>query len=360
MDLSALPHPFTRRDAAAAGIGRRALDEALRLGWVVRLRRGWYAAAGATPLDTGDELWQRTVQAHLELVREHLRRFPGHAASHTSAALVHGLGVMVAPQTPVELTALDRRRPSGREAGLVLHHADSADTAYEEIDGIRVTTLARTVADTARTRRLPHGTALLDEVLRTGRLSEQEVLAALDDQRRWRGRPRALVALELSDTRRETWVESYSDVRLLELGVPLPVPQVWIYDEDGRPVAKVDGIDAALGIAREADGHGKYFMDMALGLTPEASVLRRLAAEQVRQQRLEGLGLRLLRWTTPQIRLEPEQIASRWMTLSRAPVPPISAYVEWEGELRRLPFEMPMPEVDLEKARTSRRQRWDW
>lgn len=356
MDLPPLPHPFDRRDAEAAGLSRRALEGAVRLGWVRRIRRGWYAVA-REPERPGDEQWQQLRREHLDGVREQLRRFPGHVASHTSAALIHGLGVMISPNSPVELTAFDGCQRSQREDGLVIHHCDSTDTPTEVIDGLRVTTTGRTVADTMRTRTLPHGTALADEVLRDGRLTEAELLTVLDGQKRWRGRPRALVALELSDRRRQTWLESYSDVRLYELGVPLPLPQVWIFDEDGRPVALVDGLDAELGVVREADGHGKYFLDMAQGASPEESVLGRLAAERARQARLERLGLRLVRWTSPQVRDDAEQIADRWKALRAAPVPPITGYAEWEGQLRRLPFSVPAREVDLEKARTRRRRR---
>lgn len=362
MSLPDLPHPFSRAEAESAGLGRRALDEALRLGRVRRLRQGWYAVARAEPAVPGDPRWQRVVQEHLDRVRQHLRRLPGHVASHTSAALVHGFAVLVSPDSPVELTAVERVPRSRREKGLVVHHCDSTDTPVEVVDGLRVTTAPRTVADTARSRTLPHGTALVDDVLRTGRVTERQLLDILGLQKRWVGRPRALVAVALSDVRRESWLESFSDVRLHELGVPLPLPQATIYDDRMRPVARVDGLDPEHGIVREADGLGKYFLDVGASVTPEQSALGRLGAEAVRGERLTSLGLRLLRWTSDQIRLDPERVASRWKSLRQEPVPPITAYAEWEGELRRLPFAVDRPQVDLARARTSRRRRRgaDW
>lgn len=362
MSLPDLPHPFSRTEAESAGLGRRGLEEALRLGRVRRLRQGWYVVSRPEPALPGDARWQQVVREHLDRVGQHLRRLPGHVASHTSAALVHGFAVLVSPDAPVELTAVERVPRSRREEGVVIHHCDSTDTPVEVVDGLRVTTALRTVADTARSRTLPHGTALVDDVLRTGRVTERQLLDILGEQKRWVGRPRALVAVALSDSRRESWLESYSDVRLHELGVPLPLPQATIYDARMRPVARVDGLDPELGIVREADGLGKYLLDADGSVTPEQSALRRLSAEEGRGRRLTSLGLRLLRWTSDQIRQDPERIASRWKALRREPVPPITGYAEWEGELRRLPFAVDRPQVDLARARTTRRRRRgaDW
>lgn len=355
MDLPALPRPFNSADARSAGLSRRQREEALRLGVVLQRGRGWYEVAHREP-EPEQEHWQRTVASHLERLRHALRKHPGLVASHSSAGLVHGMAVMISPESPVELTVTEGCQRSWREDGLVVHHADSTHTPYTLVDGIRATTEARSVVDIARTRSLPHGVAAIDDALRSERLIDAELLAELDKQRRWRGRPRALVAMELRDPRRESWLESYSDVRLYQSGVPLPLVQVEIVDADGRLVARVDGLDPEDGIFREADGEAKYFFEMGQRTTPEESVLGRLAAEQARHRRLEDLGLRGFRWTETQIRTAPDEVAARWKALRGEPTPTISAYVEWEGELRSLPFSVERREVDLSKARTSRRQ----
>ncbi|GAA5158977.1 type IV toxin-antitoxin system AbiEi family antitoxin domain-containing protein [Ornithinimicrobium tianjinense] len=355
MTIHALPRPFSRSQAEAAGLSRRALDEALRRGLARRVRRGWYVASESDPSPEG-ERWVTVVADHLDRLRQHLRRFPGHVASHTSAALLHGFGVMISPATPVDITSVDRAPRSWREAGLRVHHSDSSDIPVTTIDGLRVTAELRTVVDTLRTRRLPHATALVDEVLRTGRLSTAELETALDAQKRWSGRPRALVAIELSDPRRETWLESYSDVSLYEHGVPLPLPQVNIFDEDRVFLGRVDGLDPELGVFREADGLGKYFADAGT-TSPEESVLEHLGQEHSRHTRLEALGLRGARWMASEVMEDPEGVAARVKALHRAPVPPLSGYAEWDGELRRLPFSVERTPVNLEKARTRRERR---
>lgn len=355
MDLRSLPRPFTRADARAAGLSRRGLDEALRLGTVTRRDHGWFEMAHRDPEPECEE-WQRTIADHLERLRHELRKRPGMIASHSSAGVAGGMAVVISPDSPVELTDIDGCQRSWRGDGVIVHHADSTDTPYTVVDGIRVTVDPRTVADIARTRTLPHGVATIDDVLRSGRVSEHEILDVLDQQRRWVGRPRALVAMELKDPRRESWLESYSDVRLYQSGVPLPLVQVSIFDADRRFVARVDGLDPELGVFREADGQAKYLLDVDAHTTAEESVLGRLAAEQERHGRLEALGLRGFRWSTTQIRTEPDEVAGRWKALSQAPVPPISGYAEWQGELRPLPFAVERREIDLSKARTSRRQ----
>ena len=352
MTFADLPQPFTRVDALAMGLGRRALDEALRLQEIHRAHRGLYAVTH--PPDPSLESWQVTTQEHLQRLRETLARLPGHVASHTSAALLHGIAVMISPDSPVEVTALDRCPRSWREEGLVVHHSDSHDIPVEMLEGLRVTTLPRTVADTLRTRTLPHGTALVDDVLRSGRLTEREILDALAPMKGWRGRPRALVAVQLSDPRRESWLESFSDVTLYQRGIPLPLVQVTILDEWKRFVARTDGFDEEHGIYSEADGEGKYFLRMALGATAEESVATTLAAERTRAVGLERLGLRGVRWTWPEISTVPDEVAGRVMALRHAPVPELKGYAVWNGQVLPLPFRVERPHIDLEKARTRR------
>ncbi|MDO5738943.1 MAG: hypothetical protein Q4P07_02215 [Ornithinimicrobium sp.] len=355
MSLRDLPHPFSRPEAEAAGIGRRRLEELLRLAKVRRVRRGWYVVMEDPAPPSAH--WEQLRSAHLDQVREHLRRLPGHVASHTSAALLHGYSVLISPHSPIELTTVDRCPRSWREDRLVVHHSDSHDIPVTQIDGLRVTSAARTAADTLRSRRLPHGTALVDQALRSGVLSKRQLLDELSTQRRWVGRPRALAAVALGDPRRETWLESYSFVALYERGVPMPIPQMNMYDDQRNFVGRVDGLDPEKGIFFEADGHDKYFLDMNPTTSPEESALRRLHQEKQRHGRIERLGLRGVRWTSDEILNKAERVASRVMEVVREPIPEIRGYAGWEGELRRLPFEVERSGVDLHSIRTRRRRR---
>lgn len=303
--------PFTFQDAVRGPLGRRSLDLALRRGEIYRVSRGVYAPH--LGMDCGRETWELHREEHLHRLRAALRRFPGAVASHTSAAVVHGLPLVIAAGTPVELTVVERAPQSRRLADLRIHHTDSTSTPHVRVHGLRTTTIPRTVADVLRTRRAPHSVAMTDHALAAGLVTLHDIRAELDAQKRWRGRPRALEALTLVDPRRESWLESYSLVTLHEHGHPAPLPQISIHDEHFRFVGRVDALwprDRTFG---EADGAGKYFMhpDETPPGEPEETARRRLAEEHVRHSRLESLGLVGVRWTGADIMAHPEAVSLR-------------------------------------------------
>lgn len=354
MDLGDLPDPFSTSQARSAGLTRARLLDLLQRGEVVQVARGLFQMRRALPVG---EPWDVTVHRHLDRLWVALRRFPGHVPSHSSAAVVHGLELMISPDSPVELTCLRREPRSRREGDVILHHCDDNDVPVTVVAGRQVTTLARTVADTMRTRGLPHGTALLDAVRRQGLLTADEVLEVLDGQRRWRGRPRAMAGVTLSDPRRETWLESFSFVRLHELGVPIPLAQPTITDLDGRFVGRPDGLLCEQGVFLEADGTGKYFLDGRPDESVEETVRRKLTEERLRHVRLEGLGLRGVRWTPHEILHQADLVAGRvWAALGGHPQQ-TAARAEWDRQRRRVPFALDTPRVNMETLRVRRRRR---
>lgn len=355
MDPSTLPTPFTPQLCRELGISRRQLDEWVHLGEVVRLSRGQYAPL--TPVRPDQEEWERTQADHLLRLRHQLSRFPGHVASHSSAALLHGLAISISPMAPVEITAVESVQRSRREPGVTLHHSDSVRIPVTEVEGLRTTTPLRTTADTARTRRLAHGTALIDDALRRELVTRPSLLRELHLHKRWLGRPKALAAVALSDPRRETWLESFSFISLHEQGVSLPLAQVDIFDDHDRFLARVDGLLSQSGTFLEADGLGKYFLDMSPTVPAEESVRHRLASEETRHTALTNIGLRGVRWTTDEIMHDAEGIAGRVKRQGGPPPTPIRGYAVWQGERRRIPFEAETPSVDLEQIFVTRQMR---
>lgn len=355
MHLSHLPDLFSTSDADAVGITRRQLEELVQTKRVVRVARGQYRVVGRAA--AAGAAWEVTVQEHLNRLEVALRRFPGHVASHSSAAIVHGLELLISPDSPVELTCLTPEPRSRREGDVILHHCDDNAVPVTEIGGMPVTTLARTVADTLRTRRLGHGTALLDSVRRLELVTLDDVLTVLNAQRHWVGRPRALAAVTLSDPRRESWLESYSFARLHELGIPIPLTQPRITDADGVFVGRPDGLLSEWGVFLEADGTGKYFLDGLPDETVEETARRKLEAERVRHVQLESLGLRGVRWTPHEILKEAEEVAGRVQAAMREGAHVTRAYAEWERQRRRVPFVQDTPSVDMETLKVRRRRR---
>lgn len=350
------PSPFTREQFLALGHRRRDLDRHIEAGEVVRLRHGWYAQPTHGDPRPG---WEGRIDQHLARLADALASRPGHAASHTTAALLHQLAVTVAPDTPVHLTTVDPVAASRRYPGLTIHRSESVTNLTQVVDGVRATTLLRTVADVLRTRTLPHGLAMLDDALRRGLLDLDELRVVVDQQKRWRGRPKALAALHLADPSWETWGESFSFAHLHLQGQPMPLPQVEIYDARRRLLGRVDGLWPERGVVGECDGDMKYFLDDAgTDATPEHTVRRHLREEEQRQARIEATGLGFVRWSPSQMRDDPGAVALR-VNRAAADVDPtaFTGWVRWEGEMRKLPFTVARPSTHPEALRYRRSPR---
>jgi hypothetical protein len=170
--------------------------------------------------------------------------------------------------------------------------------------GRPITSPARTLADLLRHCPAAEAVAVADHALRTGAVQYEDVVEVLAYQREWPYAARASTALQLSDPRRETWLESYSFVNLHHVGLALPEPQVDILDAFGRFVARVDGLWDGTTVG-EPDGRVKYDLRGVLGALadPQASAeelisraQRRLDKEKIRRDLLNDLGLEVVRW----------------------------------------------------------------
>lgn len=172
------------------------------------------------------------------------------------------------------------------------------------VDGARTTSRARTVADTLRHLPNADGVALADSALRDARVSYGEIAAVLDRQARWPYADNARRALPLVDPRRESWLESYSFVTLHQLGLPMPEPQVSLFDARNRFVGRVDGWLEDEAVALESDGRAKYFLGeqpLSADVDLAAAELlgrarRRLIQEKERRDHIADLGAELARW----------------------------------------------------------------
>ena len=243
-----------------------ALKHALRSGRIVRLRRGVYAEASAAEhLSTAVTL---TV--------------PRAVVSDRSAALQHGLPVVGGLPTDVEITVPPRA--STNIAGAHPYRARLRPQDIVQIDDRPVTSPARTVVDVARHWPWRTSVPAIDAALFGGLTSLEEIADVLHFCAGWPGIGRAKRAVALSDGRAESPLESISRLVIPRLGFPRPEPQRWILDQYGRPIARCDFSWDELGVVGEADGRGKYGQADAYPL------------EKERQERLEDLGLVVVRW----------------------------------------------------------------
>ncbi|MFL6028253.1 MAG: type IV toxin-antitoxin system AbiEi family antitoxin domain-containing protein [Friedmanniella sp.] len=265
------------------GFSADELHRLRRSGQLDRVRRGAYAppAGDSTP----EEAHRRLVAAVLT------QRSTETVASHISAAVLHGLPVWRQSLGAVHLTR--PRTGGGRvRGGCVLHTSPLRPADVVTLDGLRVTSLARTVADLARTLPLDQAVAAGDAALRRG-LPVPEVLAVLERCRGWPGVGQARRTAGLLDARSESVGESCSRVRMHEAGLPVPVPQYEVYDGRGQLVGRADFGWEEQRVLGEFDGRVKYGRLLRPGQTVEEVVYR----EKLREDALRDLGWRVVRWT---------------------------------------------------------------
>jgi predicted transcriptional regulator of viral defense system len=248
------------------------------------------------PVRRGAYVWERPVdrtrdEEHRELIFATAPQLHDAAViSHGSAAVLHGLPTWSSAIDRVHVT---RNRNSGgnRRAVVQVHAAPLIAGDLTAIDGIPVTSLARTVLDLCRTVPIEQAVAAGDRALAFGlvRAVLEERLAQMT---RWPGTRQARRAVALLDPRSESPGESVSRVRLHEDGLPAPDPQQDIFDEDGQFVARVDFCWKKQRTIGEFDGKIKY----GRVLKPGQSIEDVLFEEKQREDALRDPGWQIVRW----------------------------------------------------------------
>lgn len=283
------------RDLVAAGNSRKELAQLLRRHDLERIRRGAYREPGELTIE----------DRHRLLVESTLAMGDGNSvASFGSAAVMHGLPVFGSSIAKVHLT---RNKSGGGRKGSVVHQhvAELAEDDICNIDGLPVTSLARTFVDLARTVSVAQAVATGDQALRAG-MEPSAVTDQLASARARHGIQRARRAATLLDRLSESAGESMSRVLMQTAGLPSPELQVRLVDDSGRFVARPDFLWPDHGVAGEFDGKIKYLKLLRPGETTADVVLR----EKMREERMRDLGLIVIRWTWDEL-YEPEELLAR-------------------------------------------------
>ena len=221
--------------------------------------------------------------------------------SHLSAAVMWGLP-NVTPW-PARVEVLSPRDTGGRSRRGLVRHAVGIPSDFELIDGHRVTSLARTVADAASTLSFAGGVVMADFVLRAASRGEAGVAAArasrpelqreVDERESPRGRAKARRATDFADGRSGSAGESLSRCAMLASGVPAPQLQTRFSDAAGL-IGYVDFWWPEWGVIGEFDGRGKYLRE---DLRNGKSTAEVIVDEKVREDRLRAAtGARMVRW----------------------------------------------------------------
>jgi hypothetical protein len=190
-------------------------------------------------------------------------------------------------------------------AAIVCHRRDLPDDERTFTDGIPVTTGERTFIDLGSALRLPRLVALGDDLLRR-RLLDPDTLHKVI-QRSWkqRGIVNVRKAAALLDARSESPQESVARVFIGQAGLPMPEPNVDIFDEYGEFLARGDLVYLDLKIVIEYDGEHHLSREQQAKdaarrhrLTRNGWFVITIVAEDLRQPRLlirkitEALALR--------------------------------------------------------------------
>ncbi|MFT2817417.1 hypothetical protein [Leifsonia sp. A12D58] len=286
------PFQFTR-DLAMVGKDGRSLSRAVASGEAVKVRRGVFVGGGGWASVNDRDHYLLRMRA-VAATRASLPIF-----SHYSAAVIWGLPIIGQWPQAVHLLAAGRGGLHSKN-GVTIHHDRLVDADIVEIDGMLVTSLARTLVDLARSTSflsavasLDAGTKpeleLLNRTLRPG--AEREVLLErVMSLGASRGARSARLAIEFSDNRSASPGESLSRGQIYLCGFPAPELQVHFVSPEGAE----DIVDfrwlqkqgvRTLRLIGEFDGEVKYTRTEFLKGRTAAEVV---VAEKVREDRLRA------------------------------------------------------------------------
>lgn len=253
---------------------REALRRSLREKKVEKVRRGAYRSPPAT---TGDRYRDATDQAvaRVVAVAAQLRRA---CVSHESAALLHGLRVW---QLPDRVHVIQAYRASSRSASdIARHRLRLAADERVTVDGITVTSLARTVADCCLSLHPLLALVIADHALALG-TDPAAARKSIESRRDVRNRHRGLMVLDLADRGAESAWETWLRYLVLRAGLPRPTTQLGVRTPHGEFRADLGWLKFRL--LAEFDGRVKY-VPGALG--PGHDAERALFDEKRREDHL--------------------------------------------------------------------------
>lgn len=283
-----------RAGLLAGGVSDQQICQLVERGVLVRLARGAFAPASAIDPNDGKTAAEAALERHrLRAIAVVTGCHSGGATivSHQSAAAIHDLPMLYPPLERVHLT---NGEIGGGEVNKTtrVHASELASGDVVTVDGISVTSLARTAADVAQSipadRPLAFAQALvvLDAALHRGVLAGE--LALQFRRRRRCGTRVAKRALEWADGLAESPGESWGRAQMIEAGLPVPALQVK-HVIDGETF-RVDG-EWSGGLVWEFDGMSKYGRHRRAGESVADAVLR----EKRREDTLRSTGLRVIR-----------------------------------------------------------------
>jgi hypothetical protein len=278
---------FLLASEAVSASERNRLNQLTAQGRLIRVARGVYLDPLRSDPDPDVRFRDR--------VRARALIDPDAVFGHASAAALWRLPRIAAWPQRVDLVG--DRASGGRSTSGARHHRVGRPAVTESIDGIRVTDLARTIADLATSESILDTLVAADRALAgivlgssTIRL-ERRQLAAHQPAPGGRGASRFRFVLDFADGRAESPGETWSRLTISRAGLPAPRPQYRVDDAAGAMFADFAWPDH--GVLGEFDGVAKYVREE---FRAGRSVAEVVIEEKRREDRLRAAGWRVARW----------------------------------------------------------------
>lgn len=285
MDLDGVrAEPIYRSIANSQGIDDHMLRRMCANRELQRLRHGAYV----DPAALREMYPEDRHRIRLEATARALRR-PA-VISHVSAAVMHGLPLWGVDLRRGHFTR-EQSSSSFTTKWLRVHAASLTEDEIVMVDGFRVTSVARTVVDLARSESFEQSVVSGDGALNCGRVTRADLDEVLSRTRAKWGFPAATRAVSFMDGRSESAGESRSRVIMSSLGLPEPDLQRVLRRRD-RHLGRVDFCLESHGVVGEFDGLGKY----ERGRRPGETVGNVVAREKAREDAIRQSGAVVVRW----------------------------------------------------------------
>lgn len=268
----------------AAERDRNQLVQARRGGSLVRIRRGAYCepdtirpeGPAARPRERRNRALARARALHHQLHADHV-------FSHTTAALLLGCRAWTVPD---RTHLYQGYRASGRAAKDVFRHRGDVPAEHVAlVEGLPVTSLARTVVDCALSLHPLEALVVVDSALKLG-VRREDLLTILKTRAGRRGIRQAVLVVELGDEGAQSAWETWVRYEILRTGLPRPTTQMAVETDLGLFHTDLGYERWALGI--EFDGMVKYRPD---GVRPGHDPAREYVNEKARAEAIRRAGV---------------------------------------------------------------------
>lgn len=299
-------HLILSRDVTTAG-ARATLFARVRRGELVVVLRGAYVPVEVWAALDADAHYRAMVHAAAALAERES------VFSHHSAAALWRLPVVGAWPHRVHVVAPGA--DGGRSSSTVFRHTVGMPDAVQSIEGLSVTTLARTVVDLARVTPFGQAVVFADAALhRTAHpiggvpstsLDRAQLHGELAGVPLRQGTAKIFEVIEFADGAADRPGESLSRVSMLRAGITMPLLQIPLLGASGRRYF-VDFWWPEFNVIGEFDGRDKYRRPEFLrGRTPEQA----LYDEKLREDDLRAAGHGMSRWSW-EVAVSPRKLAA--------------------------------------------------